>query len=260
MTGQSKDNDSFFIGWGETPRVDRRFLLATSLALIAAAGVGGALIASEQAPPGDGTWNPDDERDWPGVLVFAPYPMLRTSALDGTPRTAYLVSSNKRGVRQRLGWAEEGPAVVRGSLIARGKNAMIAVADGEQWLRGATAAEARTVGRGLGDWQAQDLGTATHAGEILDSKCWFGAMQPGQGKPHKSCAVLCIQGGLPAVFCPEGLCGSGESAPLLTDAHGDAHGPGLLPFVADAILATGRLVKVGDVTQFRVALGDIRRR
>jgi hypothetical protein len=84
-------------------------------------------------------------------------------------------------------------------------------------------------------------------------------MQPGQGKPHKSCAALCIQGGLPAVFCPEGLCGSGETAPLLTDAEGNAHGPGLLPFVADAILATGRLVRVGDVTQFRVALSDIRR-
>jgi hypothetical protein len=235
-------------------------LLLSSLVLVAAAGAGGALVAFEQAPPGDGSWNPDDERDWVGLFVREPYPMLRTTALDGTPRTAYLVSSNKQGVQHRLGGVSEGPVVVRGSLISRGKNAMIAVADGDQWLRGATAADTQKIGDGLADWQEHKVGAATYAGEVLDSKCWFGAMQPGQGKPHKSCAALCIQGGLPAVFCPEGLCGAGETAPLLTDERGRAHGTGLLPLVADAIVATGRLVRVGDVTQFRVALNDIRRR
>ena len=84
-------------------------------------------------------------------------------------------------------------------------------------------------------------------------------MRPGQGKPHKSCAALCIRGGLPVIFCPQGLCGAGASAPLLTDANGAAHGLDLLPLVADAVLARGRVVKIGDVTQFRVALNDIKR-
>ena len=186
------DDDSFFIGWGQTPPVDRRFLLLASLGLVVAAAGAGALIASKQLPPGDGTWNPDDERDWAGVLAREPYPALRTRALDGTPRTAYLVSSNKRGVQHRLGTNNEGPVVVRGSLIARGKNAMIAVADGDAWLR--SAAPAQTQSDGLTDWPEHDAGEVSYAGEILDSKCWFGAMQPGQGKPHKSCAALCIRG------------------------------------------------------------------
>lgn len=250
-----RDKDSFFIGWGETPRVDRRFLLMASLSLVVGAGVTGALIANEQAPPGDGFWNPGDEREWAGYFVRDPYPALRTRAIDGTARTAYLVSSNKRGVRHRLANAPEGPVVVRGSLIARGKNAMIAVADGDAWMKPQADAPIDD----LAAWADEDLGVASYAGEILDSKCWFGAMQPGQGKPHKSCAALCIQGGLPAVFCPQGLCGSGESAPLLTDAQGNAHGPAILPYVADAVLARGRLVKIGDVTQFRVALNNMRR-
>jgi len=257
MSKRDQD-DSFFIGWAKTPPVDRRFLLLASLGLIVAAGAGGALIASEQAPPGDGSWNPDDERDWPGMLVRSPYPVLRTRALDGSPRTAYLVASNKHGVQRRLGLFEDGPVVVRASLIARGRNAMLAVADGDQWLRAASAAERQSFG-GLTDWPTQDLGAATYSGEILDSKCWFGAMQPGQGKPHKACAALCIRGGLPPIFCPDGLCGAGESAPLFTDARGDPHGPEILPFVADPILAPGRLVRIGDVTQFRVALADTRR-
>lgn len=34
------------------------------------------------------------------------------------------------------------------------------------------------------------------SGEIIDPKCYFGAMNPGQGKPHLSCAVRCISGGI----------------------------------------------------------------
>lgn len=34
------------------------------------------------------------------------------------------------------------------------------------------------------------------AGEIIDPKCYFGAMNPGEGKPHLSCAVRCLSGGI----------------------------------------------------------------
>ena len=37
-------------------------------------------------------------------------------------------------------------------------------------------------------------------GEIMDPKCWFGVMKPGEGKVHKSCAIRCISGGIPPVF------------------------------------------------------------
>ena len=184
--------------------------------------------------------------------------MLRTRAIDGSVRTAFVVSSSKRGVQQRLG-EFSGPAIVRGSLIARGKNAMIAATDDANWLREATANEASELGDGLTDWPAQDRGSAAYIGEILDSKCWFGAMRPGQGKPHKSCAAVCIRGGLPPVFCPEGLCGSAEGIPLLTDGEGLPHGLDLLEFVADQVMARGHLVQVGDVTQFRVNISDITR-
>jgi hypothetical protein len=258
MSGHDRD-DGFFVGWAEKPAVSRRGFFGASLGLLALAGGAGFVLARAQQQPGNGSWNPDDERDWTGVLVRGPYPMLRTLALDGTPRTAYLVASDKHGVQHRLGNAAEGPVVVRGSLIARDRNAMIAVSDEGSWLRSAPVDVASQDLDKITKWTEDDLGPATYTGEILDSKCWFGAMQPGQGKPHKSCASLCIRGGLPAVFCPTGLCGSGASIPLLTTADGQAHGPDILPLVADAVVATGRLVRVGDVTQFRVSLSDIRR-
>jgi len=34
-------------------------------------------------------------------------------------------------------------------------------------------------------------------GEIVDSKCYFGNMNPGNGKVHRDCAVRCMSGGIP---------------------------------------------------------------
>ncbi len=44
------------------------------------------------------------------------------------------------------------------------------------------------------------VGTKTLIGEIIDPKCYFGAMNPGQGKAHLSCAVRCISGGIMPVL------------------------------------------------------------
>ncbi|MBA4057231.1 MAG: hypothetical protein C0490_21135, partial [Marivirga sp.] len=38
------------------------------------------------------------------------------------------------------------------------------------------------------------------SGEVVDPKCYFGVMKPGEGKVHRSCAIRCIAGGIPAVF------------------------------------------------------------
>ena len=40
----------------------------------------------------------------------------------------------------------------------------------------------------------QQLGNAVLRGEITDPKCLLGVMNPGQGKPHRDCAVRCIAG------------------------------------------------------------------
>jgi hypothetical protein len=95
--------------------------------------------------------------------------------------------------------------------------------------------------------------------EILDANCWFGAMRPGYGKPHKACAALCARGGLPLALCRIGECGAGTEAPLFLDADGRLHKLDVLPLVADPGFIRGRMVSVGDVMQLRAALADIRR-
>jgi hypothetical protein len=247
-------NDDFFIGWADTPKPDRRFLLRAAAGLIVGGAAAGAALGSAQNPPGPGQWDQSDVREWRGMLVREPYPMLRTREIDGEPRTAFLMTAGKNGVVSRL-HRNDGPASVRGSIIIRGANAVIAVADGDNWIGPAPLdLETRAA---LSDWAEEDMGEAVLIGEVLDAKCWFGAMRPGWGKTHKACASLCLRSGAPAAFCAgDGACGD-AGAPLLLDADGRAHGAGLSPLAADPARASGRIVRVGDVTQLRAKLSDI---
>jgi hypothetical protein len=79
----------------------------------------------------------------------------------------------------------------------------------------------------------QALGDVSLAGEILDSKCWFGAMRPSSGKVHKACASLCIRGGIPPAFFARGPANQG--ALMIMTTGGRAHGPALLELVADPV-------------------------
>lgn len=249
-----RDGD-FFVGWSaEAPRIDRRFMLGAGLALVVGAGGAAAALGGLQNPPGDGAWDQGEVRSWTGVLLTQPYPLLRTLDIDGAPRTAFLATTGKSVVR--LPNISGGAHVsVRGSLIHRGRHAMLAVVDTADWLRQLPS----TTSPLLHPWPERDLGDAMIVGEILDAKCWFGAMRPGYGKTHKACAALCARGGLPLAFCAGSMCGDGDNAPLLLNEGGGPHTEALLPFVADPVRASGRLVQVGDVTQFRVSVGSIAR-
>jgi hypothetical protein len=244
-------DDEFFIGWAPTPRRDRRFMLGATLGVVAAGAGFAALLSQAHEPAGAGRWNQGDVRTFSGRLVREPYPALLTSDIDGALRTAFLVSNGKSGVQERLRRVGVESVRVQGTLIARGANAMIAAVDGADWIDDGPPAPDP-------NWTAVDEGPALLAGEILDAKCWFGAMRPGAGKVHKSCASLCIRGGLPAAFCANG-CGDGAEILLFVDANGRAHSRDLLPYVADPVYASGRIVRVGDVRQFRVDMSDVRR-
>jgi hypothetical protein len=249
----SQSPKDFFIGWAETPKPDRRFLLGATLGLIAAGAGIAALAANAHPPAGSGTWDQGAVRTLSGYLLRAPFPALVTTALGGKPRTVFLVGPGKTGIQARLGARTDGPAEVRGSLIVRGEHAMLAAVESDDWLRDAKGPVQRPADT------VEDLGAMTLIGEILDAKCWFGAMRPGDGKVHKACASLCIRGGLPPAFCIGATCGDASAAPMFLDQRGEAHGEALLPFVADPIMARGHLTRVRDVIQFRVPLSAITR-
>ena len=234
--------DNFFIGWSdEMPAIDRRFFFAGGLALLGTAGVGAFALARHQNAPGTGTWNMGDIQTFTGIATAEPYAMLRTSDIDGVPRTALLSCMGKCGVAARIGSHAGNPVSIRGSLIRRGENVMIAVVDDIDWIAPATTA----LPAGLAFPEMLSLGQVKLSGEILDSKCWFGAMNPAEGKVHKSCASLCIRGGLPPAFFAKDKIGR-EALMIMTD-NGAGHGHDILPFVADPVSVEGNVKQWGNL-------------
>jgi hypothetical protein len=75
----------------------------------------------------------------------------------------------------------------------------------------------------------------TVVGEIVDPKCFFGAMNPGEGKTHLSCAARCLSGGIMPVLKWQEL--DGEHFAVLVGSPGEA-------INAKASRFTGMRVKV----------------
>jgi hypothetical protein len=91
----------------------------------------------------------------------------------------------------------------------------------------------------------QSLGEATLRGEILDPKCYLGVMRPGEGKPHRSCAIRCIEGGIPPFFKVV----TKEDAHqyfFVLDANGNPVNDKVAKYVADEVQLCGTVEQWDD--------------
>jgi len=81
-------------------------------------------------------------------------------------------------------------------------------------------------------------------GEIIDPKCYFGAMNPGEGKPHRSCAIRCISGGVMPCF-KYSLNGQQHYA-ILVGKNGEVMNKAVLPFVGEPVKIIGNLQQLNN--------------
>jgi hypothetical protein len=81
-------------------------------------------------------------------------------------------------------------------------------------------------------------------GEIVDPKCFFGAMNPGQGKIHKSCAIRCLSGGIPAVLamCNEGV----RTYYIIRNSKGENMNGELMHLVGETVMISGKVNAVNN--------------
>jgi hypothetical protein len=246
--------DDFFIGWADTQPVDRRFFFTAGAALLCGTGVLGGTMASLQNNPGKGNWNVSEIREFRGIATSEPYAMLRTLDVDGSAKTVLLATQGKCAVGSRISALAGQHVVVIGSLIQRGQHAMIAVVDGLDWIR---SGEGIAASAELSFPTPEPFGEVTLRGEILDSKCWFGAMRPSEGKVHKSCASLCIRGGLPPAFYVKGI--REQKALMIMTEAGFGFGPDLLEYVADPVEIQGMLYRQAEYVFLDTSVNRFRR-
>jgi hypothetical protein len=190
------DRDEHFIGWLPMPAGFRRFLGAVGIGLLIALPVVALIAAGAQRPPASGQWD-DTTVTVEGVLVAEPYAMLLIPGSEGD-RTVLLVEEGKFGAAGRAGEFAGRLVRVAGTRLHRGEREMIELAAGADGLQPLTDQPAWL--ERLQSLRPHVVGPATLHGEVVDSKCYLGAMRPGNGKTHKACAARCIAGGVPPMF------------------------------------------------------------
>lgn len=255
------ETNEFYVGYLRMPAGLTRFLRWTAPVLIGTALATAWSLSRSQNNPGDGVWH-DDAESLVGRLSTTPYPHIRIlSTQHGDTaqsiETVLLVSEGKHGGGERVAALDGRIARVRGTILER---------DGRRLLE-LSKTNAVSVEESMPEPQATrlaahngiiTLGPVTLRGEIIDPKCYSGAMKPGEGKAHKECATLCIAGGIPPMFVALDSAGK-RNYYLLTDSNGRALDDRILPFVADAVQVTGILEQRDDLQVLRINPADIHR-
>lgn len=188
-------------------------------------------------------------REFEGELIEKPFPQLlvrREAALDlsmeaklALPFVTYaLVGEGKHGAAAEMSGFGGQRVKLRGTLIHRDDTAMIEVVSG-------SISKAASSQESFASPAPETLSTQTLAGEIVDSKCYLGVMNPGHTKPHRECASLCIRGGIPPLFVVKDAEGRSVNLWLVSET-GEPVNQQVLDFVAEPIEITGQVKRSGD--------------
>lgn len=248
---------AFYVGYLRTPRALLGFLAIVIGAVLGASAVLAVTLVVSQRDWGDASFQWDDGyQTRTGILGAEPYPVLYLPPDAAHPlgRAIPLSGEGKRGVQDKAAALNGKPVEIGGVLLRAGDREMLQVG-GEVDLRPARdpAALAGFAGPGV-----TGVGARTLRGEIVDSKCYLGAMRPGEGKTHKLCANLCLIGGIPPMFVVYRADGPAEIL-LLADQHGGPVTAALLDDTARYVELTGVVERRADLLVFRVDPATLKR-
>lgn len=243
----SEHQDGFYVGYLPMPRRHLVFLWIMTPLVAAALGSLAGVFSAAQRDPGDGVWDTGSPVTVTGTLLAEPYPMV----VDDEGRTHLLVNVGKTAPNDRAAPLAGQRVEATGYSLQREGRRMLELLDGEAGLT-ATGGAARSVE------YRDDHRSAAVVGEILDSKCYLGAMKPGDGKGHKACATLCIEGGIPPLLLWQPITGEKHHY-LLIDAEGQSAAAMVLDVIGEPVAVIGRLGWIGDQQTLTIRTGDVER-
>lgn len=241
--------NEFYIGYlpQAPPGIARRVKCAVIGLIVAAVIVAGVLIIGQERLRG-GFFEFGTERGFEGLLMARPLPMLlvaRPGQTGGLPiHSRYaLVAPGKHGADELVRVFHQRQVKLRGTLIHRDGVTMIEVVPDS--IEALPSSETRISMASATARERRLLGEQALTGEIVDSKCYLGVMNPGETKPHRDCAVRCLSGGVPPLFVVRHP--NGERTMLwLVDREGAPVGRQVLDKVAEPVEITGEVRQEGD--------------
>jgi hypothetical protein len=248
-TNRIPETDEFYIGYlTEGPRVTMTFLkrfvtlFAITVPLLCAA------VVLSQKTFSTSNFDYNTPVTMEGRLYERPYPLLkvefgRTIHGESISQTILLVGSGKYGVTSLLKlfsglhteWKDGDKVSITGNLI---------YGDGKSLLQINSLDDIAKIPTDSTSFLPKNTATRREAeviGEVVDPKCFFGVMKPGEGKPHRSCAIRCIHGGIPPVFHT----GPSEYY-LLVGENMEPLKELVLGIVGDRVALRGEIIEVDD--------------
>lgn len=243
----SKDDEEFFVGYLPTmppctAAVMRKVVIAIGVLVVLAA----LLIDFSQISFSTAAFEYGESMTLKGALMLEPVPHIEYQigvSADGhsLSKTVLLVGAGKFGVDQliqeltrKYGQIDRHNVIAKGYLIYGDGKLLLQVNEAAEIVVSADQNEHESTG-------IMFMGEQKITGEIIDPKCFFGVMKPGEGKAHRDCAIRCIAGGIPPI-----LKVAGGKYLLLTGDRAEPINSQVLSLVGDQITLSGKQLTMND--------------
>ncbi|HEX6171951.1 MAG TPA: hypothetical protein VFZ33_19845 [Chitinophagaceae bacterium] len=226
---------------GFAKHVKRVLLILFPIALIV-----GYFLATSQKKFSTANFEYGKTTDVKGVYYSSPVPMLKVFDKNNLSMTLPLVGFGKHGAETAIMELEKEKEVslngkevtLKGTLIYGDGKTLLQVDKNDDPI--VNIGSESTV-----HLQQKDLGTQTIRGEIVDPKCYFGVMKPGEGKVHRDCAIRCILGGIPPVLHVQNEKGESNYY-LIVGPNGEKMNEAVQDVVAEPVSIEARVVQQDD--------------
>lgn len=244
--------NEFYIGYiPKAPKGIARFVIAFIVVLFVIMGALSYFLSTSHDHITNGTYEYGELTEVKGVIRMEPVPHIRILA-DSEGRIGkniMLIDFGKFGARTSVERMQEKigsdisqyEVTIRGTLVYQDGFTLMELTEKENALLNHEKLEASD------KYQVYPTTMINKSltGEIVDPKCYFGSMKPAQNKPHRSCAILCISGGIPPVFVVQTPEKTAEYY-ILKGLNGEDINEEVLDFVADATNIQGMATELDE--------------
>jgi hypothetical protein len=233
----------FYVGYLKLPRDLKGFLVTLLLILLMVDGGLAVIAFAGQPPHATGDWGNGDEVAYTGQFQARPYPLVRLFATGKEPaRTILLAGEGKNGPPAGMDDLDGTMVEARGYPVKRGDLEVLQI----------DRAPVRQDASRLDPLPQGAVEPVTLTGEVVDSKCYAGAMNPGEGKAHEACGSFCLYGGIPALFVTKDRDGSARWY-LMAAPGGGPVGDEARALVGRSVTLVGTIRRGDGLAVFAVA-------
>lgn len=245
--------NEFYVGYlpSSPPGIRKRVRLAVVIAVLVGI-AGAAVFAVSQRQFATSIFEFGKPKEFAGTLSLHPFPILIVEGTDAASEKRelpyLLVAPGKFGADSLLAGMDGKLIRLRGTLIQRAEGHMIEIEPGSvKTVEGA----AESTG------QMQEFGAVRLTGEIVDTKCFSGVMNPGEGKVHGDCAARCLSGGIPPALITSDFGGGAKIFLLLGENGGPLGKAEFLQSVGKPVSIQGQAVESRGIYYLRTSGAEI---